>query len=375
MSFHLHLQWNDPTPSKSFRTGVSLHGHTLHSRESLDFIYRAGLHFPPLAAALRQGERRYEQLNGVPLDLSRGWWTPPLGPLEAWSVETSQIHNLDFAPLVSLTDHDDIEAPMALQLLDQSRSAAISLEWTVPFQNTFFHFGIHNLARTRARGLFEDMMQYRRKPAAENLCAILCEIGADPGTLVVFNHPLWDERGIGRDGHAGAVRELLNLAGEYIHAVELNGMRSWRENRNVIALAEASGKPAISGGDRHALEPNTLLNMTNVQCFAEFAEQVRGGSSEVLVLQHYREPHVLRLVHNILDVLKTYEQHAKGWRLWSDRVFYARHDGAVRSLSELFTHGMPAPVGLFMSGVRFASLRHVQQMLRFAFSKTEEVTL
>jgi len=64
----IHLQWKAPAVINRFRTGVSLHSHTLHSRETLDFIYRAAAQAPIL-------------------DLSRGWWTPPLGPHDAWLVE------------------------------------------------------------------------------------------------------------------------------------------------------------------------------------------------------------------------------------------------------------------------------------------------
>ena len=42
-----------------FRTGVSLHSHTLHSRESLNFIYHAARHSALLRWVLRRGERRY----------------------------------------------------------------------------------------------------------------------------------------------------------------------------------------------------------------------------------------------------------------------------------------------------------------------------
>jgi len=55
---NIHLQWKDAAVINRFRTGVSLHSHTLHSRESLDFIYRAAAQAPLLSAAIRHGERR-----------------------------------------------------------------------------------------------------------------------------------------------------------------------------------------------------------------------------------------------------------------------------------------------------------------------------
>src|SRR5437879_2017621 len=101
----IHLQWSEPGLDRRFRTGVSLHSHTLHSLESLDFIYQAARYSTLLRWALRKAEARYYEQNGEPLDLRRGWWTPPLGPLEAYEVESGQITSFGFAPIVSLTDH------------------------------------------------------------------------------------------------------------------------------------------------------------------------------------------------------------------------------------------------------------------------------
>ena len=36
----VHFHWQQRNHHARFRTGVSVHGHTLHSRESLDFIGR-----------------------------------------------------------------------------------------------------------------------------------------------------------------------------------------------------------------------------------------------------------------------------------------------------------------------------------------------
>ena len=369
----IHLQWNDAAVVNHFRTGVSLHSHTLHSRETLDFIYCAAARAPILSAVIRRGEQRYRQVHGTALDLSRGWWTPPLGPHDAWLVEKSQIEGLGRDALVSLTDHDDIEAPVSLQLLDECRGTPISFEWTVPYGPTFFHLGIHNLPAAQARPMFSRMRTYTLAPEPPALAGILADAAAIDETLVVFNHPLWDEKGIGQAAHRGAVGEFLRRFPASLHALELNGLRPWRENREVIALAEAVRKPPISGGDRHAVEPNANVNVTNAATFAEFAAEVRDGWSDVLILKQYREPYALRILQNMMDVLHTYEQHAKGWRLWSDRVFYACDDGQVRSLTELFGRGTPAPVSVFVNVLRFASLPGVRRLLRGAFPGAKEV--
>ena len=77
-----------------YRTGISLHSHTLHSHESLDFIYFAARRFAPLRQVLREGERRYRKIHGTELDLNRGWWTPPLAPLDAFQLETAQLERM-----------------------------------------------------------------------------------------------------------------------------------------------------------------------------------------------------------------------------------------------------------------------------------------
>lgn len=375
MSSTIHLQWKDGAAVGRFRTGVSLHSHTLHSRENLDFIYHAATRAPILSAVVRQGAGVYQRKHGAALDLKRGWWTPPLGPHDAWLLEKSQLEALDQNPIVSITDHDNIAAPLWLQGLDECKGTPISVEWTVPFGRTFFHLGVHNLPPSQARTLWAEMDGFQQKPDEGRLHEILTALAAFKHVLIVFNHPLWDERGIGKAAHREMALDFLRRFGPYLDALELNGLRPWSENRGVIALARCERKPAISGGDRHAVEPNALLNLTNAETFEEFAEEVRAGWSDVLVLRHYREPYALRILHNMIDVLRTYERHANGWVLWSDRVFYPCQDGETRSLTQLFGERPPAAVALFVGAMKFASEPRVSRLLRGAFASPEEVTL
>jgi hypothetical protein len=375
MSSRIHLQWKNAEAAGQYRTGVSLHSHTLHSHESLSFIYHAATRAPILSALIRQGERVYRRIHGAPLDLKRGWWTPPLGAHDAWLLEKGQMEALGGNAIVSITDHDNIEAPVSLQVLEECQGAPISVEWTVPYGPTFFHLGIHNPPASGARALWAQMDGHRRNPEPPRLPELLSALAALNQTLIVFNHPLWDEQGIGRAAHREVVMEFLRRFGPSLHGLELNGLRPWSENREVIALGAIVQKPLISGGDRHAVEPNALLNLTNAATFEEFAEEVREGWSSVFVLRHYREQYTLRILHNMIDVLRTYERHANGWRLWSDRVFYLCHDGQTRSLTELFGERPPAAVALFVGAMKFASAPLVRRFLRGAFTRPEEVTL
>ena len=375
MRSNIRLQWNEESPVRRFHTGVSLHSHTLHSRESLDFINHAAQRCGLLAAILRHGAERYRRVKGAELDLRDGWWTPPLSPHGAWDLERSQIEGLGLTALVSLTDHDDIEAPVSLQLLPECRDVPVSTEWTVPFGSTFFHVGIHNLPRSGGRAVFEEMKKFTAAASERMLPEIFTWLAETPETLIVLNHPLWDEKGIGQAQHHEAVQTFLERVGGSIHALELNGLRPWEENRDTVALAKVWGKPVISGGDRHGLEPNATVNLTNGSNFDEFVEEIRCGLSDVLILRHYRETHASRIVHNLVDMLRTYEEHPAGRRLWSDRVFYRCSDGPTRSLSDLFSGGTPVPVAVFVRMVQLVSAPHIRRFLRETFAEGEKVVL
>jgi len=309
------------------------------------------------------------------LDLERGWWTPPLAPLDAYNVESSQIQSMGLSPLVSLTDHDNIEAPTSLQAVDATRRVPISIEWTVPIRDTFFHLGVHNLPPLRARSIVNQMQEATAKPRPVVLGEILAGLHASPGTLIVLNHPLWDEKGVGADAHRAALLELLGKFGEYIHAIELNGLRPWNDNRQAILLARTWSKPVVSGGDRHGIEPNVLLNLTNTSHFAEFVAQVRDGRSDVLIGSRYRGSHAGRIVQNVIDVLGTYQNHGLGWREWTDRVFYQSDDGKTKSLSQMWGAQPPAAVAALTACMRLAGQAPVRQALRTAAWRPAHIVL
>jgi hypothetical protein len=369
----IHFE-SDPAIHR-FRTSVSLHSHTLHSQETLDFIYNLASKISPMRFALEKGQDRYRAAHAKALDLTRAWWTPPCAPLDAWNLETKHIHNLlDLHALVSLTDHDNIDAPANLRILETCRAIPISLEWTVPFENTFFHLGVHNLAPDRARDIMRDLEEFTDGPDQTRLPDLLESLAANPATLIVFNHPYWDERGIGQEAHRDAARRFTATHRSRLHAFELNGLRPWEENRAVFALAALFGLPLISGGDRHALEPNTILNLTRASTFEEFVEEIRKGESHVLITEQYKEPFALRILQNIEEILSDLPNHALGWRHWSDRTFYRHEDGVVRSLAESWGDREPLAVTIFVRG--FHLLRHPSLKLAFRFAhRREEVVL
>ena len=150
-------------------------------------------------------------------------------------------------------------------------------------------------------------------------------------------------------------------------------MRSWKENLGVVALAEAHGLPCVSGGDRHAKEPNANLNLTNARTFAGFVEEVRSGYSTVLFMPQYREAAPLRILSTVCQVMADNPQHANGWTHWSQRGFYRFPNGEVRSLAEMWSHRRPDAFGILASLLRVLDSRGMRSALRFAVLRDPEI--
>lgn len=367
--FYAHA--DDRLACRGYQTAVSLHSHTLHSRESLAFLPRLAGKVPLLAAAIRWQQARCS----VDLDLTRAWWTPPLSPAAALRLESEQISVLlSMEPLVSLTDHDNIDAIHSLAAIENDRRYPVSIEWTVPFRGSYFHLGVHNLAVAQAPEIVAAMHSYTSSPSHGLLAGILAWLDESPDTLVVFNHPYWDEKGIGAARHAALLSAFVKRYRGFLHAVEINGLRPWKENRLAIALGETLGLPVISGGDRHGREPNGLVNLTNAVTFSEFVEEVRSdGWSLPLILPQYHEPHARRVMQTICDVLRDEKEHGLGWTRWSDRFFYRCDDGSVKPLSALWGDSPPALVRYFLGFTRIAGGRGTRETPRMASARGQEV--
>ena len=223
----------------------------------------------------------------------------------------------------------------------QDGVSPVSVEWTVPLTGSFIHLGIHNLPPNRAQALQEAMQQYRTSLDLHYLDDVMNELDSIPGVLIVFNHPMWDEPKAGATIHQKMITDFMERYRRSIHAMELNGLRPWSENRLVPAFAEKYSKPLISGGDRHASEPNSCINLTSKCSFSEFVDEVRSGYSDLLFLNHYRTPLGSRLMQNMLDVMGEQPDHERGWTRWSDRVFFDCPKHGVRSMSSYWTNGNP----------------------------------
>jgi hypothetical protein len=232
---------------------------------------------------------------------------------------------------------------MHLQVLDLPLEIPVSLEWSVPYDDAVLHIGVHNLPIDRAHALLGEMQQYTSNPKIDRLEAILAELDSYPQLLLVLNHPFWTLRyDRPSEMHSRVLLSFLQKHGRYIHALELNGYRPCRENREVLLLAEAMGKPAVSGGDRHGWQPNSMLNLTTVCSFAEFAREIREDCcSQVLVLPEYQEPRTLRAFTTADEVLRYYPRQPWGHQRWTDRVLVELDADGLQPLSNFWINGGP----------------------------------
>jgi len=361
-----------PPLAKSFRAAVSLHCHTNHSRELLTFIPHYARRIPVLSRFYRNEMERYLTDYGKAINFARAWWTPPVTARQVFEMETLEIESrLGLPAIVSITDHDDIAAGLWLQALDAQGRIPVSVEWTAPYGRGFFHIGVHNLPPDRAAELMREMSAYSQqaKPRME-LRDLLVWINEIPETLVVLNHPLWDLEYIGAQQHAVALGSLLGEHKAWIHALEINGFRSWRENKEVMATAKDFGLSVVSGGDRHGCRSNTVLNLTRAASFAEFVAEVRDdGRSDVLLMPEYRESRVLRTLEVVADVLRQYPNHPQGQFLWTNRVFIDLEDDGVHPLSDYWKRGGPVWVRVALWGLRTMGSRRVKPALRMALAQ------
>lgn len=372
-----HLLWKDRRVFSQFRTGVSLHSHTMYSNESLGMIPRYTHNVPWLGPAIRKQEDLYLRNTGQKLDFNRAFWTPPLHPQQAYLLERTQLEKeLGVAGLVSLSDHDNIDAGSLLTMIDAANNHPVSVEWTIPMGPSFFHLGIHNLPPQRSASIMESLAEYTKDPSKPILSELLDMLNAIPEVLVVLNHPLWDESGCGAEEHNRLLGRLLERHGHQFHALELNGLRTWKENAGVIKLASEAKMPIISGGDRHGCEPNATVNVTNASTFAEFVSEVRYDKvSEVVFMQQYREPMRLRVLQTMWDIVRDYDDQPHGRRYWNDRIFFRQADGSVQPLSAIWQGEGPRVVRRFLGLVRLVEYSSIRKALRRALHDREEFVL
>ena len=371
--------WREPLTAALYSTGVSLHSHTSLSEETLNFIQAMGMRFPGVSLLQRHYEKICFKRYGIKLDFDRANWRPPLQPRMAYDVEAKQIQRLGLYPLVSITDHDTIEGTLLLRAVPSSRHIPMSVEWSVPYGQTEFHIGIHNLPSGDGVAWMQRFAAFTAAPRNSDhdrdLMMLLRELHEQPQVLIVLNHPLWDLYNVGESLHLAELRRFLSEARSCIHALELNGLRHAQENRAVGRLARETGHLLISGGDRHGLEPNANLNLTCAMNFTDFVEEIRvDRRSHIHFMDQYRQRWEQRILRSTLNAVTDFPQFMPGWQRWDDRVYHPDARGEMRQLSQLWPTGKPSPaVAAAIAVVRLGGLRGVAAPLSLAFPGVNEL--
>ncbi|HEV2324766.1 MAG TPA: hypothetical protein VGS10_12515, partial [Terracidiphilus sp.] len=270
------------------------------------------------------------------------------------------------------------QAPMLLRSVPSARQIPVSIEWTAPYGGVqAFHLGIHNLPSTTAQQWMKAFEEFTANPSDARLTEILAALDKEPNVLVVFNHPMWDLYLVGKEKHACLVNQFIEKNGAFLHAVELNGLRHWNENRAARRLAEKWNLLMISGGDRHGVEPNANVNLTQATTFTEFVHEIRREKrSNILFMPQYAEPWKHRILQSAIDAVRYYPEFPQGSRTWDERVYHPDLNGVPRPLSELWPDGTAPSVVTFLLGVvQMMGRGLVSGGLRLAWNESHQLRL
>ncbi len=365
--------------SSRAKTGVSLHCHTENSKEMLDFVPHYAEKLPVINFFWHRERDKYLEREGKGIDFSTAFWSPPMTGPEVFESEKKQINSAGLEAIVSITDHDCIDSCLKVNGAEENSHAPISLEWTVPYDFGFFHVGVHNLPKDRAVDLTKKLLDLTFNPdqhTKEKLDECFSMLNEMPEVLVILNHPLWDIELVGKERHLELLKDFIRVHGRWIHAFEVNGFRSWSENKRVIELAEALGFPLVTGGDRHGCKPNTVMNLTNAASFSEFADEIRTDKhSEIVMMPEYELPLHSRQLESFSEILRHYPQSPEGRRKWFERVHFDVGDGnGLRALSAHgWTRGGPAWLRLAILVLGIMGSPAVRPGFRLARKKLDRV--
>ncbi|MBC7898787.1 MAG: hypothetical protein H7070_01930 [Saprospiraceae bacterium] len=374
----LHILQKAEDLASKAKSGVSLHCHTQHSQEMLDFVPHYAEKLPIIAYFWKCERKRFFEREGEYPDFSNAFWEPPMSGQSVYDIEKMQINETGLNAIVSLTDHDTIDAALEVNQNVDNSCAPISLEWTVPFEFGFFHVGVHNLPKGQAVDLTKTLLEFtsiKENHTSEKLAEMFGMLNDLPEVLLILNHPLWDIEIVGKELHELLLTDFLKAHGRWIHALEINGFRSWSENKAVIEMAEALGMPIATGGDRHGCKPNTVINLTKAETFEEFVEEIRVYKrSEVVLMPEYSQPLHSRQLQSFSEILKDYPEFPEGKQKWFERVHFDIRDGyGVRPLSVHWLNGVPTWLGAAIWTLGFLGSPKARPIFNLARKKIDRV--
>jgi len=352
------------------RSAVSLHSHTHHSKETAEFLPLFVKPVPILNQWVADEMKAYKESTGIGVDFRRVYWTPPVSPPLVLASEKAQIEEkLDREAIVSITDHDSIAAGLSLQGESAAPPTPISLEWTVPYEGNSFHLGVHHLPPRRAEEIMRDLASYTAEPREGMLGDLLEHLASSPQTLLVLNHPYCNSVRMETAKHKSSLREFLERYRPWIHALEINGMRPPGENQLVRRMGEEYDFPVVAGGDRHGCAPNTVLNLSRAESWAEFVAEIRGERrGDVLLMPAYDEPVRLRELQTVADIARHYPRYRYGYRQLTDRVFVNLEGYGWHPLSFYWSGGMPLYLRPLFGGLVALGSSQARPLLRLFLS-------
>ena len=285
-----------------YPTLVCLHTHSCYSVENL-----ASLNWVMDLPYMRPFKGTLRRAFGLPaadtIDYRELCYNPPLRPDEIWRLETESAFALGVDRLLlAITDHDEIAGGVELceRLPALATQLALGEELTIRFEQSLFHLGVTGLPADRVDALHASLQQHARN---RNLDAVF-ETLASLRCLTVLNHPLLDWGG--GTIRAAPVMALLQRYGWAIDAIEMNGMRTLRENEAVVAFAAEVRKPLVGGGDSHLLLASSALSASRATTYADFVAEVKAGEGHVVVTPGYFLPLRWRLTLRVLSFIAQY---------------------------------------------------------------------
>jgi len=285
--------------------------------------------------------------------------------------EADQIeHKLSLKPIVSITDHDTLAAPLSLRCQPDPIPAPLSVEWTIPFAGNSFHVGVHHLPPACAEEVMKELSIYTAGSDESRLSDLLALLDSFPQVLLVLNHPWANFAWVDKETHRRTLLDFLAKYRSWIHALEFNGIRPCSENRRALELAEQNDLPVVGGGDRHGCRPCTVLNLTRTREWGEYVEQVRHDrTNDVLVMRTYEEPVQLRKLAVAGDVLRHYPHYPEGRRRFTDRIFASLDGDGWHSLTHHWGQTSP-PTWVWPAVKATVGLAsdHVRPILAWLFS-------
>ena len=363
---------------KHATTGVSLHCHTWHSAETLDFIPYYAERIPVVSYFWEKECRRYQARHGKAPDFTVGYWSPPLSAEQVYRSEQEQLNEAGLEALVSITDHDCIDANLELNAQPSNGDVPISMEWTVPFEYAYFHVGVHNLPAAQAEAIRDRLLQYTydgSRQNNENLHELFALLNSLPDVLVVLNHPVWDIEMIGEIRHLCLLESFIAEHGQWIQALEINGFRGWSENQEVMKIAGTFGFPIVSGGDRHCLNQNAMVNLTDATTFAEFAYELRHEHrSEIAIMPEYHLPLTWRQTRSMSQILGNYPEAPEGRRRWTDRVHLPGDDDKqLHPLTYHWREGAPGWLPLALGVLRIFGHRALRPFFGLTVDRVDSI--